>query len=75
MIIKLKPIKISDLQIKINHLPFSLQEEVNAFVDKLLAKTKEEKKEKKRPVYGCMKGKIKILDGFDDPLDDFKDYM
>ena len=25
--------------------------------------------------FGCMKGKIKMSDDFDEPLDDFKEYM
>lgn len=66
--------KINNLHVKIDQLPFSLQEEVNIFIDQLLAKIPE-KKEKKQPVYGSMKGKIKIFDGFDDPLEDFKDYI
>jgi hypothetical protein len=66
--------KTSNLHVKIDHLPFSLQEEVSIFIDQLLAKLPE-KKEKKQPVFGCMKGKIKISEGFEDPLEDFKDYM
>jgi hypothetical protein len=29
----------------------------------------------KVPVFGCAKGRFKIADDFDAPLEDFKDYM
>ena len=31
--------------------------------------------EKKKPMLGCMKGKIWMADDFDAPLEDFKEYM
>jgi len=30
---------------------------------------------RRKPMYGCAKGKIWIADDFDAPLDDFKEYM
>jgi len=27
------------------------------------------------PVFGCMKGQIQMSDDFDEPLEDFKEYM
>ena len=27
------------------------------------------------PVFGCLQGQIQMSDDFDEPLDDFKDYM
>jgi len=30
---------------------------------------------KARPVFGSAKGKIKTFENFDDPIDDFQDYM
>ncbi|GHV81391.1 hypothetical protein AGMMS49944_31820 [Spirochaetia bacterium] len=30
---------------------------------------------RKTPVFGCAKGKIKMADDFDDPLEDFMEYM
>ena len=30
---------------------------------------------KKKPVFGCLKGQIWMSDDFDEPLEDFKDYM
>ena len=29
----------------------------------------------KIPVFGCAKGQFRMSEDFDDPLDDFKDYM
>ena len=29
----------------------------------------------KVPVFGCSKGKYRMADDFDEPLEDFKDYM
>ncbi|MDR1389862.1 MAG: DUF2281 domain-containing protein [Treponema sp.] len=29
----------------------------------------------KKPVFGCAKGKFKMLDDFDSPLEDFMEYM
>jgi hypothetical protein len=34
-----------------------------------------DKPTKSVPVFGCLKGQIKISDDFDEPLEDFKDYM
>ena len=31
--------------------------------------------QKKFPVFGCLKGQIQMSDDFDEPLEDFKDYM
>jgi hypothetical protein len=31
--------------------------------------------EKKERGFGCLKGQIKMSDDFDEPLEDFKDYM
>jgi hypothetical protein len=66
--------KTSNLHVKIDHLPFSLQEEVSIFIDQLLAKLPE-KKEKKQPVFGSGKGTITMSEDFDEPLEDFKDYI
>lgn len=68
-------------------LPESLQQEVLDFVEFLTDKYKKEKpsqnkgirtisKEKKRKSnFGSAKGIIVMGDDFDQPLDDFKDYM
>lgn len=33
------------------------------------------KEAKPRPTFGSAKGEVRILDGFDDPLEDFEDYL
>lgn len=32
-------------------------------------------KTKKTPVFGCAKGQFRMAEDFDEPLEDFKDYM
>jgi len=36
---------------------------------------KAEREQKKVPVFGCAKGQFRMSDDFDEPLEDFKDYM
>lgn len=64
----------SHLYAKINSLPDDIKSEVNDFIDFLMAKRKNKIK-KKKPKFGCAKGQIYISPDFDDPLDDFKEYM
>lgn len=66
--------EMTQLYTKINYLPTNLKSEVNDFVDFLLSKRKNELREK-QPKYGCAKGQIYMSPDFDEPLDDFKDYM
>ena len=63
-----------DLFIKINSLPSEMKKELETFVDQLLKRLKKDPPKKKRPL-GLLKGKIHIPDDFDEPLEDFKDYM
>jgi hypothetical protein len=64
---------------KINSLPVKMKEEVLDFVEFLLAKNKQPKKGKnekvKVPVFGSGKGLFEMQPDFDEPLEDFKDYM
>jgi len=62
------------LYTKISYLPANLKSEVNDFVDFLLNKRKMEIC-KKQPKFGCAKGQIYILPDFDEPLEDFNEYM
>jgi hypothetical protein len=62
------------LYTKINSLPNDMKSEVNDFIDFLISKKKKEIKNKK-PQFGCAKGQIYISPDFDEPLDDFKEYM
>ena len=60
---------------KVSKLPDNLKSEVVDFIDFLLLKLSKDKSEKKRPVFGSGKGMFVIKPGFDEPLEDFKDYM
>jgi len=64
----------STLHSKIHSLLENQKREVQDFVDFLLTKTKMED-EKKVRIFGSMKGKIEMVDDFDAPIEDFKDYM
>jgi hypothetical protein len=67
---------------KILQMPEDVKKEVDNFIDFIMSKKGKENKfvetEKdevnKRP-FGILKGKIKMADDFDAPMDDFKDYM
>jgi hypothetical protein len=61
---------------KISTLPPNLKREVVDFVDFLQTKKIKTKSiPKKQRVFGYAKGAIVLKPGFDDPLDDFKDYI
>lgn len=54
----------------------NLKQELLFFLDYLLAKQFiDEKAAKIIPKFGCAKGTFKIVDDFDEPLDDFREYM
>ena len=59
---------------KISTLPPNLKKEVSDFVEFLQAKNVNSLQKKKR-VFGYAKGSITLKPGFDDPLEDFKEYM
>lgn len=58
---------------KLASLPENLKAEVLAFIDLLLQKNKQFGSAK-RPKFGSAKGMFKIKPGFNDPLEDFKEY-
>jgi hypothetical protein len=66
---------------KIEMLPLYKQQEVSDFVDFLLlspnnADIKNDSPDRKRPYAGCMKGAFgEMSDDFNEPLDDFREYM
>lgn len=64
----------SHLLTKLNSLPDYLQNEVNDFVDFLMLKSNRGT-EINRPKFGSAKGFYEISDDFDEPLEDFKEYM
>lgn len=59
---------------EIETLPPALKEEVKDFVGYLKSKKSNISKERK-PVLGSGKGTFVIKEGFDDPIDDFAEYM
>lgn len=59
---------------KLASLPDDLKAEVSDFVDFLAAKRKKAQEEKK-PQFGSGKGMFIMKPNFDEPLDDFKEYM
>lgn len=62
------------LEYKIKLLPDNLKDDVSLFIDFVLYKSNHSvKKEKREP--GFMKEKITMSDDFDEPLEDFKEYM
>jgi hypothetical protein len=64
------------LYTKISSLPDYLKSEVVDFIDFLHLKRKKEKiRITKDRVFGYAKGKITLKPGFDDPINDFKEYM
>lgn len=60
---------------QISSLPSDLKKEVADFVALLKQKKSISSKRKTSPKFGSLKGKIHLSADFDDPLDDFKDYM
>lgn len=59
---------------KLATLPDDLKAEVSDFVDFLATKRKKSL-EKKKPRFGSGKGMFIMKPDFDEPLDDFKEYM
>ena len=62
-----------NLYSKVNLLPEKLQMEVNKFIDELLKKEEEPKKNKAK--FGSAKGMFIMRDDFDEPLEEFNDYQ
>ena len=62
------------LYTRISTLPRPVQNELLDYMEFLIVKYKG-KKEKKHPKAGCMKGTFKMSADFNEPLDDFKEYM
>lgn len=67
---------MTDLQLykQISTLPADLKKEVSDFVEFLKQKSKAGRKLKERKP-GAAKGLIKMSSDFDEPLEDFKEYM
>lgn len=67
---------MSDTQLytQITALPNNLKKEVEDFIAFLQSKAEPEKKNIRR-TYGYAKGFFTMSDDFDEPLEDFKEYM
>jgi hypothetical protein len=65
------------LYTKLSTLPEDLKSEVSDFIDFLLSKAVKDKMTTStpKPKFGSAKGMFKINPDFDEPLEDFKDYM
>lgn len=59
---------------KLATLPENLKAQVADFIDFLLLKNKQSGRPKK-PKFGSARGMFKMKPGFNDPLEDFKDFM
>ncbi len=51
----------------------AFEELLDSIADKKPELSKEERRKKRMKVFGSLKGKIKMLEGFDDPIDEFFD--
>jgi len=67
---------MTDIQLytEISSLPTDLKKEVSDFVEFLKQKSRTKKEIKERK-FGCAKGFFKMSPDFDEPLDDFEEYM
>ena len=70
-------VKDSSLKYEIDSLPKALRDQVMDFISFLKEKNRKspEKEKPKKRQFGALKGKIKLAPDFDEPLEDFKDYM
>lgn len=68
---------LNDQQIldQLKAMPEPIKAEVLHYMDYLLNKHKQQVSQKKRPQFGYAKGDYKTSDDFDEPLEDFQDYM
>lgn len=65
----------TELLKKVSELPENLKEELDNYIDVLLQKNAENKSPKVPLRFGMMKGTFIMSDDFDEPLEDFKEYM
>jgi len=69
---------MSDINIfiKLSTLPNALKTEVSDFMDFLISnKLKKDSQQKIHPKAGFLKGTFQMKADFDEPLEDFKEYM
>lgn len=63
------------LYTQLESLPSDLKKEVLDFIDFLKSKMEKEPMPQKSRQFGILKGKITMASDFDEPLEDFKEYM
>lgn len=63
------------LYTKLETLSPQLKTEANDFIDFLIEKAKKKTQKTIAPKFGSLKGKVKLSDDIDAPLEDFKDYI
>lgn len=61
--------------LKLQRLPKNLRQEIIDFADFLFDRYHKKKTGGLKPVFGSAKGKYVLKDDFDEPLEDFKEYM
>lgn len=67
---------IDEIKLKLEEVPQEKLIEVHDFIEFILLRSKPKPKQKKKKrVFGSAKGLIKMAPDFDEPLEDFKDYM
>jgi len=68
---------MTDLQLytELSALPPSLKEEVKDFIAFLKQKSHRKDEPLRKRQFGAAKGFFKMREDFDEPLEDFKDYM
>jgi hypothetical protein len=64
----------TSLYTRISTLPRSIQNEIYDYMEFLIQKHKPQSS-KIHPKAGCMKGTFQMSPDFNEPLDDFKEYM
>jgi|688.fasta_scaffold159470_2 mRNA-degrading endonuclease RelE of RelBE toxin-antitoxin system len=64
-----------DQFIQLGSLPEDVRKQVLDFIEFLMERKKRPEEPKKKRIAGLAKGMITIPDDFDEPLEDFKDYM
>ncbi|MDQ6761771.1 MAG: DUF2281 domain-containing protein [Bacteroidota bacterium] len=60
---------------KLASLPDNLKNQVGDFIDFLKSKDNIEKPKANKPKFGSGKGMFFLMPDFDEPLEDFKEYM
>ncbi len=70
----------ADHYVQLSSLPDEVRRQVLDFIDFLMKREQQknvnlDEPKKPKPIPGLLKGKVKIADDFDAPLDDFKEYL